>query len=596
MTLQRPTKTIVWFASVALPVVVIFTSTQSATAGYTWTQITASGPAARYDHTMVYDSTGQKVILFGGRDASSSFNDLWQWDSGTATWTQLSSTGATPSARYGHAMAYDSNRDKVVVFGGWDASGRENDLWEWDPVTSTWMEIILPAPLPPARRWHGMAYDPLRAQLVIHGGSGAAGALSDTWEWNGNPANAWVHKSTLPCLPPPNMGMCPRFDFGMAYNEATATVVLFGGTDGFNCSSIDSLYQSFDFTYEWNGTAWGIDPQTGGNPERRHKHEFVFDSVSDKMVFYGGTQISCAAGGGVESDTWTWENATDWFEQSTSSAYPRAGHAMAFDPTIGGTGGVIVHGGYSATQLHGNTLVGYEIPGGTTNCPPPFDLNNPSSYRHRVFKVTGTASGTPWSWSISWGGFTIYEPFAPGVTPGGSAADLCAAFVASINAQSCASNELAAFVINGNPTHFRVIIGGNKTPSLCVGPANQQPTCCVSTVNTCPFNPDLSEILLSGEDCNANGMDDTIDLLSDGSLDQNGNGIIDSCEATPGDLNCDEVIDGADISAFVLARVDAAGYEEQYPTCNIANADLDGDGELTEIDNAILIELLMDGE
>lgn len=90
-----------------------------------------------------------------------------------------------------------------------------------------------------------------------------------------------------------------------------------------------------------------------------------------------------------------------------------------------------------------------------------------------------------------------------------------------------------------------------------------------------------------------NGMDDTIDLLSAPDLDVDGNGVIDSCESPPGDLNCDTAIDGRDIVAYVLAVTNPPGYEDQYPACDIANADLDGDGLFTEIDTAILIELLI---
>ena len=46
------------------------------------------------------------VVLFGGETSSETFADTWEWD-GT-TWTQRASSG--PSARTNHAMAYDSAR------------------------------------------------------------------------------------------------------------------------------------------------------------------------------------------------------------------------------------------------------------------------------------------------------------------------------------------------------------------------------------------------------------------------------------------------------------------------------------------------------
>ncbi len=45
-----------------------------------------------------------------------------------------------------------------------------------------------------------------------------------------------------------------------------------------------------------------------------------------------------------------------------------------------------------------------------------------------------------------------------------------------------------------------------------------------------------------------------------------------------GDLNCDGVADFSDINAFVLALVDPEGYEDQYPNCDILNADVGENG------------------
>lgn len=46
---------------------------------------------------------------------------------------------------------------------------------------------------------------------------------------------------------------------------------------------------------------------------------------------------------------------------------------------------------------------------------------------------------------------------------------------------------------------------------------------------------------------------------------------------TPGDLNCDGVIDFGDINPFVAALSGQAGYESQYPDCEWMNADCNGD-------------------
>ncbi|MDP3244850.1 MAG: MopE-related protein, partial [bacterium] len=120
-----------------------------------------------------YDSQAGKVVLFGGWGGGSYFGDTWEWN-GT-TWTQVSSTG--PAPRVNHAMAYDSQRQKTVLFGGRDGS-LKGDTWEWNGTT--WTQVSTTGPLP--RNDHAMAYDSQRGKVVLFGGYDG-GYPGDTWEY-----------------------------------------------------------------------------------------------------------------------------------------------------------------------------------------------------------------------------------------------------------------------------------------------------------------------------------------------------------------------------------------------------------------------------
>ncbi len=108
--------------------------------GTNWTLATPSvSPSARTDHALAYDEVRQRTVLFGGGYGSAfydillyqgtffpsiyftytvpiPFGDTWEWD-GT-NWTQLA-PASSPSSRADHAMAYDSARQRVVLFGGY---------------------------------------------------------------------------------------------------------------------------------------------------------------------------------------------------------------------------------------------------------------------------------------------------------------------------------------------------------------------------------------------------------------------------------------------------------------------------------------------
>ena len=116
-----------------------------------------------------------QVVLFGGEGASFAIlNDTWVWDG--ANWIQKSPQ-ISPSARSGHAMAYDTHHDQTVLFGGTDV----NDTWVWDG--SNWTQQF-PQTSPPARSGDAMAYDSAHDQTVLFGGATfLQGPGGDTWTW-----------------------------------------------------------------------------------------------------------------------------------------------------------------------------------------------------------------------------------------------------------------------------------------------------------------------------------------------------------------------------------------------------------------------------
>ena len=148
--------------------------------GSVWAQATpSSAPSARYAHAMA--TVGDKIILFGGvggDDAgpTSHLADTWQWDG--SNWTQLMIAG--PTARAGHAMVpYGAG---ALLFGG-DESGA-SDTWMF--ANGAWSRVA--TDLPVARFRHGMA--DRGSSVVMFGGQPSASTepLIDTWAWDGG---AW---------------------------------------------------------------------------------------------------------------------------------------------------------------------------------------------------------------------------------------------------------------------------------------------------------------------------------------------------------------------------------------------------------------------
>ena len=110
----------------------------------TWTRIaTRVSPSPRNYSAMVYDPIRYRMLLFGGADdVEAPLGDTWAFDLRTNTWSQLHPSGATPSARAWHAMAFDVESGKAVLYGGGPDRGNFNtELWTFDAATDTWARI-----------------------------------------------------------------------------------------------------------------------------------------------------------------------------------------------------------------------------------------------------------------------------------------------------------------------------------------------------------------------------------------------------------------------------------------------------------------------
>jgi hypothetical protein len=175
-------------------------------------------PSPRNYHATAWDSTRGVVVLFGGWNGTTAFNQTWEYNG--ATWLQRTLT-ASPPGRQNHGMCYDSARQRMVVFGGWNPSGYRNDTWEWDGTNAGWVPRAS-VTVPTVRRGHLMTYDAARGRSVVVGGHAGAGPNAETWEWDGN---NWLLRA-------PIVNPSARLVAGSAFDSTRRRMVMFGGDNG----------------------------------------------------------------------------------------------------------------------------------------------------------------------------------------------------------------------------------------------------------------------------------------------------------------------------------------------------------------------------
>jgi len=336
-----------------------------------WVEKTpVTSPTARYGSYIAFDSSAERVILFGGY-STSYLGDTWEYNFLNNTWTNKNAT-SSPSARYKGVMVYNSLRNVIILFGGYDGAVK-GDTWVYSYSSNSWT-LKNPSPSPSARFYHSMAYDVQNDKVILFGGtSDGATANGETWVYDvaAGAEGTWTQKA--PSSSPP-----ARFNHSMCY-IGSGKVLLFGGFTG-------SVYKNDTWVYELGsgeGTWTQKTPLT--SPSIRGYHSLSYDSNNNKVVMFGGYD-----GTTYFNETWTYDITNDNWKNMVPPNVPSGRYRLttAYDSINQKT---ILFGGNNGTNNLGDTWA-YN-----------FRLNN-SNTNTWISKTFDTGiSTTTLSWmGISW--------------------------------------------------------------------------------------------------------------------------------------------------------------------------------------------------
>ena len=262
-----------------------------------------TAPSPRHATSAIFDPVRDRMILYGGVTAAPEVvGEVWELAlSGTPTWTQIATRGGPPVARQAHSAVYDAAGDAMIVFGGLNKTVWRNDVWRLSlsaPMTWTNITPTAPGDRPSPRSDHVAMLDPVEHRMYVYGGDPLD---TQTWrlELSGTPA--WsVEPTAGPATDSPNGPESP-FGATVVYDAPRHRAVVFGGESLVENNSV------WELEFSPSGARWKELSPDGAIPAKRYRSASAYDPVRDRMLVFGGRHYF--SGGFNDLLSLQWEGA-----------------------------------------------------------------------------------------------------------------------------------------------------------------------------------------------------------------------------------------------------------------------------------------------
>jgi hypothetical protein len=249
----------------------------------TWQPLARSDgpqPPALVHAVGVRDTRRNRMIVFGGDIGSFRLSTALAIELEAAPrWSSIArrTPALVPPVRQRAYGAYDSKRDRLVVFAGWGDSVLA-DAWALTLGDSAdWQELHPLGPGPTPRMDGTAVYDPIGDRLLVFGGLVETSphlldAVNELWELDFADTLRWRRVNATGDVPP------PLSEFGSAWDEATQSLLVIGGRG--KESNVPYLYDPRLET--WTRLA------PTGSPLHSNYGTLTFDRRRDRYLLYGG--------------------------------------------------------------------------------------------------------------------------------------------------------------------------------------------------------------------------------------------------------------------------------------------------------------------
>ncbi|DBA03229.1 TPA: hypothetical protein N0F65_011588 [Lagenidium giganteum] len=259
--------------------------------GYTWSKVIPNStapedmPPPRWRHSAILFNDRQ-IIIFGGFAAEKRMNDLWVFDTELRVWEQPHANSfweGVPQCRGAHSATMVGN--KMYIFGGYGGNGYGrtdfNDLHAVDLRTWKWEEIQTEGERPEVRSGHQTCL--VRDQLFVIGGWNSFKQFNDLFVCDLK-TNTW---SALQVKLP-----SPTWNHACVSVQAVPhwKIFMFGGNSGDLAESgtAQGTYLNNVMVLDTGSMSWIQPPVKGELPAPRADTATAYDPATNRLIFFGG--------------------------------------------------------------------------------------------------------------------------------------------------------------------------------------------------------------------------------------------------------------------------------------------------------------------
>jgi hypothetical protein len=300
-----------------------------------------NSPSKRIYHSMIYHSKSKQILLFGGHTEHgwiADLRDIWSYDLVNNSWEYIGVYEASPVKGGAQSPAYDSESNRIIVLNS------EGETWAYHHEERQW-EKMNPRETPRTRAGHKMVYDSESDRVILFGGFGAKSVrdpvYSETWAYDFN-SDTWI-------LMNPEKSPPERMYHAMCYDSESDRIIVWGGR------LLTRLDDNSVWAYDYNSNTWTQHKsQAAPQPELTYP-VMIYRSKADQMILFGGAAIITAFDCEVTRQTWTHNfNTNTWIRLAPTKTPPAMGiHAMEYSPDADR---IVVFGG-EVNKLYSNQIL-----------------------------------------------------------------------------------------------------------------------------------------------------------------------------------------------------------------------------------------------